>query len=154
MKKGILITVIIIAAFVFVDLLIISMTAFLSYTPHRQRNEMIEYYSNDENYITVVGKVTEVIKVEEGALYVTVNEKENDESLFLEVQPEFEEILYQNGLYFEANNEVYYSFVIAPRIWWDGWKEPIVAVYSEDGSMTYLDYETGKSFYVEYMRSL
>lgn len=153
-KKRILLVAIFVISIGILVLLTKIMINSLSNIPTEERDEMIEYYSNDENYIKVVGKVAKVRQTENKPLYIVIECKESDKFFFLKIRPELEELLNKTGLYFEGDGDTYYSFVIAPKVWWPGWDKPIVAVYSEDGNMTYLDFETGKSVYLEYIRNM
>jgi len=112
-----------------------------------------EYYSDDENYKNVVGRITEIREYDNGFGFTIILDEhagKNDVEIgkFLMPLKSVEE-LKKNSFALEAS-EKKYVFTTAFGIFADGWCYPIVGVKEIDESAVYLDFKSGQANYLEY----
>ena len=50
-------------------------------------------------------------------------------------------------------SENQFKFTSSEKVFWNGWFYPIVAVKSLNGEKTYLDFETGKENWLNYIEN-
>ena len=103
------------------------------------QKQMIDYYSNDDNYTYLSG---EVVKLKEDIIYVNIITENSDFKMYVTNDLDF--ILY-------ANNNLYdiifvgdiVTFCSAPEYFYDSYILPIV--YLEKEETVYLTFEEGKN---------
>lgn len=147
----------------------------------RQRAKIYSYYSKDDNYVEVYGKIIRnEIGRDNRILWGIVFDEEfmarhedickrfannNPYGTSAKIDKASQEILINNCFYdllIDYDNEnAYYenaplieeqvTVITCPKVWWDGWDPPIVAVKVED--KVYLDFETGKVNYLNWIQN-
>lgn len=147
----------------------------------RERAKIYSYYSNDNNYVEVYGKLTTYELGRDDRIrwciifdddFVSQHEdickrfaSHNPYGTAAKIDKASQEILNINRFYdllIDYDNEnTYYkdapliegrvTVVTCSKIWWDGWDPPIVAVKVED--KVYLDFETGKANYLNWIQN-
>ena len=146
-----------------------------------ERAKIYSYYGNDENYVEVYGKLVANELWRDNRIlwciifdedFVSQNEdvckrfaSHNPYGTSAKIDKASQEILINNRFYDLLinydNGNVYYenaplieeqvTVITCPKVWWDGWDPPIVAVRVED--KVYLDFETGKANYLNWIQN-
>ena len=145
--------------------LLIGITAYFLLGPIKpwERKKLYNYYSEDANYVVIKGKITES-EIVKGEIFLSI---EMDVEAYGEIYENWMIDSYFNSPYFrideqseivaEGNgflgvieeNKVF-EFTTSFRMWWNGWRFPIVGISSEE--TVYLDYDTGKANFLEWIQ--
>ena len=116
-----------------------------------ERKRMLDYYSKEENYITVSGTLTHIYSTDDtlclGFADIT---KGFFSSADFEIVGENLNIVRQNGIEKKLKKGKTIEFVTSPGCWGDGYIYPIVEI-TIDGE-TLLEYEDGFSNFLEYFK--
>ena len=111
------------------------------------RNKMIDYYSNDENYVTVSG---EILSIDEDRKCVTISvQAENDKACWESEGDEF--MCYDFSLLELIEVGDYVTFTTSAMIFYSGQIYPIVAF--EKGGIEYLSFKDGKTSLIEWVEA-
>ena len=154
---------------------------FLLSISDKERAEIFSYYSNDDNYLEVTGILINNYLGRDGNTgwfimfdeeFVSQNEKickrfpiNNPCGAGGKIVSNSQNILIDNGFYDllidpDYSNiypetkpliEEQITIITCPKIWWDGWDPPIVAV--KVGDTVYLDFETGKANFLDWIQN-
>jgi hypothetical protein len=104
----------------------------------------IEYYSDDNNYVTVTGTVSYLKYSDDGErLFLSFDDLcvAFQESTFV-IEGENLRLLQQNGIDEKMKLGTQVTFISATRVFWDGYNMPIVGLSVNGESL--LEFEKGK----------
>ncbi|MDE7107392.1 MAG: hypothetical protein K2O39_03630 [Clostridiales bacterium] len=123
------------------------------------RKKMINHYSNYNSYVEVYVRIPETPKKGSELVHIGVEFIGENADRFTKngfggfcMPASNYDVMVSNGFNFE-DTETVYKFLASPAIWWDGGQPFAVAVFSEDDSTVYLDYETGKKNLLYYIKN-
>lgn len=113
----------------------------------------LEYYSEDSNYITAAGTVSHIAYGDDREYVYLAFEEIPDrfEDTSFKIEGENLRILLENGFADKVTLGAAVEYVSAPRIFWDGYSMPVVAL-SVDGEPL-LTFEEGKANLLEMIRN-
>ena len=116
-------------------------------------NSMIEYYSDDSNYVQVEGTIMSVYQfpnTQECMYYIKINteghnfQMRNDGTVPFEIYSDLEV-----DLELQEGDEI--VFISAPMFFYNGHHLPIVSL--EKDNISYLSFEKGKADYLDWITS-
>ncbi len=116
------------------------------------QNRMVDYYSDDNNYVELTGNVIERVKSgEEYTNVLTIKVTSSGDDFYMYGSDTGDFCLYFNqelldGI-FEGDTIIFKS---APRIFYDGQKYPIVSLNKEGKEL--LTFQEGKDSYIEWIK--
>ena len=129
--------------------------------------KMLNYYNDDGNYLEFTGNFVYVSELDkENGLWVRFKSDDeefnvfiknrgsafDDNSLSFKVVEENLNVLIESEFDFDSDKR--YKIKSAPVVFDLSILFPIVSITSEDGSVVYLDFKTGKANWLNYIKSL
>ncbi len=118
------------------------------------KNQMIEYYSCDDNYVDVKGTILDVTIFPEGDVLISIDQSEREALTDSYTLPKKSvQVLLNNGFEFEASDKTY-VFTTSFAYWYNGFDYPIISIKEYGSDIIYLDYQSGKENYLSDLEAI